>query len=302
MSYNHIIKYIKIIIVTYLISIIIRIYRKRKKPQDIYIISLVIFSKFWFLFAVVLYVFDLISDYFAIKFIKQNITACAVLLIFIAFLCALCILFSRWNICLNDKRIEFYRLLGKKNYCYLDKILKVEIDEKDNFYIYSETESVLKIPFKTDREYIITKLKQQGVCVKYKYDIDSFVMKLPLAYPVMYMCFFIVASLFTIHSICLNMLTGTLFWFVLALCLIYKTISDFLEIVIVDGNMIVQMGFLRKKREINYKQIISVIHREKNNTPYLYIYSEEGLKMKINMLCKNRKLMEELIKKHRWEY
>lgn len=96
----------------------------------------------------------------------------------------------------------------------------------------------------------------------------------------MYMCFFIVADLFTIDSIYLNMLTGTLFWFVMALCLIYKAISDFLEKVIVDGNMIVQIRFLRKKREINYKQIISVIHREKNNTPYLYIYSKEGLKRK----------------------
>lgn len=287
MSYDQIIKFIKILMVTYLISTIIRIYIKRKKTQDVYFISLVIFSKLWFLFAVVLYVFDLKFDYFAI---------------FIAFFCALCILFSRWKICINDKRIEFYRLLGKKNYCYFDKISKVEIDEKDNFYIYSETESVLKIPVKTGREYIITKLKQQGVCVNYKYDIDSFVMKLPLPYPVTYMCFFIVANLFAIDSIYLNILTGTLFWFVMALCLIYKTISDFLEKVIVDGNMIVQIRFLRKKREINYKQIISVIHREKNNTPYLYIYSEEGLKMKINMLCKNRKLMEELIKKHRWEY
>lgn len=302
MSYNYIIKFIKILFVSYLISAVIRIYKKQKKTQEEYIISLVIFSKMWFLFAMVLYVFDLIFDYFAINFLKQNITVYVVLFIFIAFLCALSILFSSWNICINDKRIEFCRILGKKNHCYFDKISKVEIDEKDNFFIYSKTDSVLKIPVKTGREYIIAKLKQQGVCVNYKYDIDSFVMKIPLPYPVIYMCFFIVADLFTIYSIYLNILTGTLLWFVMALCLIYKTISDFLEKVIVDRNMIVQMRFLRKKREISYKQIISVIHREKNNTPYLYIYSEEGLIMKINMLCKNRKLMEELIKKHRWEH
>lgn len=293
--------FMNVLIALFFIFTIIKIYQKQKRAQDKYIVNLVVFSKVWLLFAIVFFVLYMIYDCIVIRFIKQNPIVDIVLLALTAFLCILSVMFCRWHIDMNDERMEYCFLLGKTHYRYFDRMTKVEIDGKDNIYIYSEDEKVLKVPVEIGLEYLIHELKYHGVRVDYKYNMNHFVMKLPLFYPVLNLCFSIIAGVFVVYSIKLNMLVGILFWAVMELCLIAKTISDFLYNVMIDGNSIVQVRFLRKKRKIDYKQIIRVMHREKDNAPYLYIYSEKGLEMKINMLCENSRLLEELVKKHRWE-
>ena len=293
--------FMNVLIALFFIFTIIKIYRKQKRVQDKYTVNLVVFSKVWLLFAVVFFVLYMIFDCIVIRFLKQNPIVDIVLLALTAFFCILSVMFCRWHIDMNDKGMEYCFLLGKTHYRYFDRMTKVEIDGKDNVYIYSEDEKVLKVPVEIGLEYFIHELKYHGVRVDYKYNMNHFVMKLPLFYPVMDLCFSIIAGVFVVYSIKLNMLVGILFWSVMELCLIAKTISDFLYNVMIDGNSIVQVRFLRKKRKIDYKQIIRVMHREKDNAPYLYIYSEKGLEMKINMLCENSRLLKELVKKHRWE-
>lgn len=222
------------------------------------------------------------------------------LLALIIFLCILSVLFCRWHIDIDNKRIEYCSISGKNNYCYYNQITKAEVDEKNNMYIYSENGNVLKIPIEISDTYIIKMLRYQGVCVKYKYNIDDFMMKLPLFYPILYMFFSVLAGVLFIFSIGVNTL-ASIFWTIIMLATIYRTISDFWLKVIVKGNEIVQIRFFRKAKRISHKKIVKVISREKDNLPYIYIYSEKGLEMKINMLCENKKLMEELIKRHHWE-
>lgn len=303
--------FMNVLIALFFIFTIIKIYRKQKRAQDKYIVNLVVFSKMWLLFAVVFFVLYMIFDCIVIRFLKQNPIVDIVLLALTAFFCILSVMFCRWHIDMNDKGMEYCFLLGKTHYRYFDRMTKVEIDGKDNVYIYSEDEKVLKVPVEIGLEYFIHELKYHGVRVDYKYNMNHFVMKLPLFYPVLYLCFFIIVGVFAVclvklghlklDHLKLEHLAGILFWAVMELCLIAKTISDFLYNVMIDGNSIVQVRFLRKKRKIDYKQIIRVMHREKDNAPYLYIYSEKGLEMKINMLCENSRLLEELVKKHRWE-
>jgi len=291
----------KIMIALFLIFILIKIYQRTQKVKNEYVVNLAIFSNVWLLFASVCLVSYLLFDFLPISHEKEKLIADITLLVLTLFLCMLSVLFCRWHIDINSERIEYCSLLGKSNCRYFDRITKAEIDEMDNIYIHSENENILKIPVEIGRTYIIAKLQQHGICVKYKYDIDDFVMKLPLFYPVMYMFFSITAGAFAFFSIEVNMLVGILFWLIMFLCLINKTISDFCEKVIVNRNVIVQIKFLRKKREISFGQIVRVMYKKKNNMQYLYIYSERGLEMRINMLCKNRKLLEELVKRHHWE-
>lgn len=291
---------LKVLIAVPLIFALIRIYQRQKQVQSEYIINLVMLSRVWFLGALVFGALYILYGFLTISHVKYDLAVDIIVLAFTVFLCALSILFCRWHINIDNNRIEYCSLSGKCEYRYFNQITNAEIDEKDNIYLYSENEKVLKIPIETGRGYITAELRNQGVCIRYRYNIDEFVMKLPLFYPVMYMCFSIIISSAALYSIKENILVGVLFWSVIDVCLIAKTISDFLVKVIVDKNAIVQVKFFRKKK-IYYYQIVRVMRRERNNIPYLYIYSQEGLKLRINMLCKNKKLMEEFIKKHQWE-
>lgn len=110
------------------------------------------------------------------------------------------ILFCHWHINIDSKGIEYCPLSGKTKYCYFDRMTKVELDQRDNIFIYSENESVLKLP-----------VEIASVLSCYVY------------------VFFNNSGLGYFFSIKVNMLIGTLFWSVIFICLISKTISDFLE-------------------------------------------------------------------------
>jgi len=195
----------KIMIALFLIFILIKIYQRTQKVKNEYVVNLAIFSNVWLLFASVCLVSYLLFDFLPISHEKEKLIADITLLVLTLFLCMLSVLFCRWHIDINSERIEYCSLLGKSNCRYFDRITKAEIDEMDNIYIHSENENILKIPVEIGRTYIIAKLQQHGICVKYKYDIDDFVMKLPLFYPVMYMFFSITAGAFAFFSIEVNM-------------------------------------------------------------------------------------------------
>lgn len=291
--------FIKICIVAFLLYTIVKIYQKTKKTQREHIISLTVFSKVWLIFAVIGIVCYLFFGFLP-TITEKKIIIDIVLLAFIVFLCILSVLFCRWHIDIDDERIDYCSLTGKSKCCRLNEIMKAEIDEKGNICIYSENENAWKIPSEIGNTYLITALKLYGIDVKYKHKIDDFEMKLPLFYPVMYLCFFIIAGLFAVFSMKYYIFAG-LFWLVLTVASAYKSVSDLKDRVIVKNNMIIQTRFLRKTRKLKYGQVIKVMRRIRDNAPYFYIYSEKGLEMKINMLCENRDLLEEVVKKHHWE-
>lgn len=289
--------YVKVFVVVIFVFGFMKIYQKQKIIQKKYIFNMIIFSRIWLLFAAIFSVCFLISGFLA----ERTLVADIVLLVLMVSLVLLSILFLHWHIDFSNKRIEYGSLLWKNYYRDFDKTAKVEIDEKDNICIYSENEKVLKIPASIGQTYIIAELKHKGISIRYKYNVNDFVMKLPLFYPVMHITFSIIAGVFTICSIQTDIFPSILLWFIMMWFLIYKTVSDFWGKTIVYKGMIVQIGFLKKTKKIRFAQITKVVRREKNNIQYVYIYSEKGLEMRINMLCENRRLLEELIKQHRWE-
>lgn len=291
----------KILIVFLLLVSFGHAYRKAKKVQEEYFINLTIFSKIWLLFAVIFLVCYIFSGFIKTASEKTGMTIEMVFLALTIFLYILSILFSRWHIDIDEKKIGYCFLTGKSRYRYFDKIRKAEIDEKNNLNLYSEEEKVLKIPLEVGREYILTVLKVYGVRVSYKYNVGDFVMKLPLFYPVLYVFFFVIAGVLTGLAVKVNMWIGILLWSVMMCCLACKAASDFLGRVVVHKNEIVQTRFLRRTKRIAFNQIVKVKRRDRDNAPHLYIYSDKGLEMKINMLCENRELLEELVKRHHWE-
>ena len=293
--------FIKIVTIFFSPFAVVYAYRKAKKVQEEYIINLTLFSKVWLLFAVIFLVCYIFSGFIKTASVKTGMTIEMVFLAFTIFLYILSILYSRWHIKIDEEKIEYCFLSGKSRCRYFDKIRKAEIDEKDNLNLYSEEEKVLKIPLEVGREYIIAALKVYGVQVSYKYNVGDFVMKLPLFYPVLYVFFFVIAGLLNGLSVKVNMWIGILLWSVMMCCLACKAASDFLGRVVVHKNEIVQTRFLRRTKRIAFNQIVKVKRRDWDNAPHLYIYSDKGVEMKINLLYENRELLEELVKRRHWE-
>lgn len=277
------------------------VWRKAKEVQKEYIINLVIFSKMWLLFAVICTVCGIFFGFMKTASAETGIIVSMVFLVFAVLLYLLSILYCRFHIDIDDEKIEYCPPAGKSRCRYFDKITKAEIDEKDNLHLYSDGEKTLKIPLEIGREYVITLLKCNDVRVRYKYNIDDFEMRLPLFYPIFYIFCFIVAGMMAGLSAEVKLLRGVLLWSVMMACSAFEAASDYWGKVVVRRNEIAQVRFLRKTKRIAHKQIVRVARRSNGRAPQLLIYSEKGVAMKINMLCENRELLEELVRRRHWE-
>lgn len=292
--------FIKVCIVVFLMFAIVKSYQRAKDIQKKHTINLAVFSKIWLFFAAILIVGYLVSAFLMAG--TEIIIIDIILLALIAFLCISSVICCRWHIDSDDEGIRYCSFLGKSRYCYYDQIERVEVDEKGKVCIYFKNKDVLKIKIKSEIRdtYLIMQLRCHDINVEYKYKMNDFIMQLPLFYPAMHLCFFVIAVFLTVLEMKYIVLAG-LFFGALALGSLYNGVSAFKDKVIVKGNMIVQTRFLRKTRKIEYGQVDKVIRKTRDNAPYLYFYSDKGLVMKINMLCDNKELLEKLVKTHHWE-
>lgn len=160
---------------------------------------------------------------------------------------------------------------------------------------------VLKIPAGLGIEYFGLLLKSHGVDIKYKYRIDNFEMRMPVFYPVMYLCFSVIAGLAVVFGVKYQHSVGICFGVILTVASVYNSISNLLDRVIVKNNVITQTRFLRKARKIECGQVVKAEYKKKDNAPYYYIYSQKGVELKVNMLCYNRELFKMLVQRRHWE-
>lgn len=292
--------YIELCIAACFIVAIVKGYREAKRVQKEYTINFAFFSRIWLLADAIFTVCYLLSAFLIADEGKKEVMG-MVLLAFMIPLYILSIIHNRWYIDIKDGRVECRSVSGKKSSCRFDQITKAEIDEKNNISIYSGDKIMLKIPAELGKEYFGLLLKSYGVDIKYKYKIDDFEMKLPVFYPVMYLCFFIIAVAFVIFGMKYHYSIGIWFGVAVAFGLAYKGISNLLDRVIVKNNVITQTRFLRRARKIECGQVVKAVHKTKDNAPYYYIYSKKGVELKVNMLCYNKELFKALVEKRHWE-
>lgn len=292
--------YIKICVTVCFIFAIVKGYQKAKRVQKEYTITFAVFSKVWLFSDAVFTVCYLLSIFLMADIKKKNIIE-TILLAVMILLYILSVLFNRWYIDIDEEKVECRSLIGKKSTCCFKQITKAEIDEANNICIYSGDRLIMKISAEKGKEYFPMILKCHGVDVTYKYRVDNFVMRLPMFYPIMYLSCLVIACLFLFFSMEDHYSVGIWFWSVIVLASAFSSMSTFLDKVIVKNSVILQKRFLRKSREIDCRQVVKVMHRIKGNAPCYYIYSEKGLELKVNMLCENRELFNELIKRRHWK-
>lgn len=292
--------YIKICVAACSILAIVKGYQKAKRVQKEYTINFAVFSKVWLFFDAVFTVCYLLSIFLIADTKKKNIVE-TILLAVMILLYILSVLFNQWYIDINDEKVECRSLTGRKSTCCFDQITKAEIDEANNICLYSEDRLAMKISAEIGKEYFDMILRCHDVDITYKYKIDDFVMRLPMFYPIMYLSCLVIACLFAFLSMEDHYSVGIWFWLAIALVSGYKSISGFLDRVIVKNNTITQTRFLRGPQKIECGQVVKVVQRMRNNAPYYYIYSQKGVELKINMLCENRELFRELVKSRAWK-
>lgn len=177
--------FIKVCIAVFLMFAVVKVYQKAKEVQKKYTLNLVVFSKVWLFFAALLIVCYL----GLLKVSAKEIMIDIVLIVLIIFLLVLGVTFCRWHIDIENDRIEYCPLLGTGKCRYYDQITRAEIDEKNKIWLFSEDKDILKISSGMGSTYLIAILKGHNIRVEYRSKIDDFIMRLPLFYPVMHLCF-----------------------------------------------------------------------------------------------------------------
>lgn len=281
----------------------VKIYKKQKMVEQ-HMLNMIIVSKVYLICAIVVTLIMIAISIFPINITRRGkIVLFIVLILLLAFIYLFSFLFSCWYIDIKEETIEYCSLFGKIQFLSYKSIKNVEVDENNILHIHFKDEKKLKLSAqsKFGQNLIINELRHHNISVIYKYSINSFVMKLPLLYPVMHICCAIISSVFTIACGKMDMLIGIVLGILLMISSVCAFMSDIIGRVVINKNIIYQYRFLRRVKQLNISEIIRVDRREKDNAQYVLFYSKSGLKMKINMLCKNANLLEQIIRQHRWE-
>lgn len=293
----NIITYICILFIT---SIVTKtIYKKQARETEQYVFNMIIFSRIFLIGAVIFMIILCIVNAFPNNLIgREKILGILISIVFIIVLFSISFLFTRWHIDLQEEKIEYCSMFGKKKVISYDTILRAEIDERDILHIYygDNEEIIFPTGFGVGQNYIIEKLKSYKIVAKYKCSVNNFSMKLPLLYPIMHGGCTIISLVCVVVSLKLKMSIGIATGIVMTVCSIYALLSDIIGKIVVTKGIIYQYRFLRKTKKLKLSEVERVERREKDSVEYIYLYSKQGMKIKISMLCKNANLFEKVVR------
>lgn len=221
--------------------------------------------------------------------------------LWLIFLYALSIMYSLWEIKLNDKEVLYRNYLGKvKEISYSD----INCYEKynDGSIVFKNKEKVI---FKIEPEYateVLLWISDRARITAKKMNLNGFIVRPATYHKVLgVICFFCIVVFF-IFGIIVHSLSLTILSLCLAPLMIYNCVTQFTEKYTVKTDRINFDSFCRKSKSILFNEIRKVEEVYGDNVSYFFIYKKKEEKpfMKVNTYYENAQLLKQVAQKKKW--
>ena len=190
----------------------------------------------------------------------------------------------------TDNKIIYNLGFGTKELLY-SEVTKTVKNSSGDVLLYKNNKKMVTIP--KDLAYAIPKLQCNEK--KEKADKNEFIMQVSRFYRgLMIICCIVFIILF-IFSAYYSVSSGVIIFGIMLIVSIVECINEFKLKIFVSKKEINKVSLFRKKN-ILIQNITKVEIKNNNNANWLYIYSKNGLEMKINTLYTNSYLLDEILK------
>lgn len=192
---------------------------------------------------------------------------------------------------ITKDRIIYDLGLSKKELLYTE-ITNAKRNSFSDIVLYKNNKKVLTIP----KDFAVAEAMLEYHGIIEKENKDEFIMQVSTFYKGLMISCCIVFIVLLILCVCVNNRVGILLFGIMLIISFIECVNEFRLKVIVSKKEIRKIT-LFKNKSILIQNISKVEKKTIDNAEWYYLYSKDGLEMKINMLYTNSYLLEELLKK-----
>ena len=190
----------------------------------------------------------------------------------------------------TDNKIIYNLGFGTKELLY-SEVTKTVKNSSGDVLLYKNNKKIVTIP--KDLTYAIPKLQcneknESDNKNEFIMQVSKFYKGLMIICCIVFIIFFILSAYYSVSS-------GVIIFGIMLIVSIIECINEFKLKIFVSKREINKVSLFRKKN-ILIQNITKVEIKNNNNANWLYIYSKNGLEMKINTLYTNSYLLEEILK------
>lgn len=248
-------------------------------------------SRIFFICAIILSVIFIIAFSFPsnIEENSKTIVTLFVTLFNMIFYC-LSYIYNGIYIRITDNKIVYNIGFGTKELLY-SEITKTIKNSSGDILLYKNNKKIVTIP--KDLAYAIPKLQCNEK--NENDDKNEFIMQVSKFYKALMIICCIVFIMFFILSAYYSVSSGVIIFGIMLIISLIECINEFKLKIFVSKREINKVSLFCKKN-ILIKNITKVEVKKNNNANWLYLYSKNGLEIKINTLYTNSYLLEEILK------
>ena len=210
------------------------------------------------------------------------------------------IMYRLYYIKFGENNITYRNMLGKiRKYNYSD-IEYGELSYSRILTLYSNNKQILKFSVAEMRILILVTLGEKGVKIKKESVGESFVIEETKLYKGISWSGVIIFWGGTFLGIYLKHIFVTLVCLVFALLAVFDLFNKLKKIIVSDKSILV-VDLLKGKREVPFSKIKYIERKMKDDSEFIYFYSDKGLEFKYRSVNKNAAAFEDIIDKYRWK-
>ncbi len=191
---------------------------------------------------------------------------------------------------LTDDKIIYNLGFSTKELLYTE-IANAKKDLSGNILLYKGNKKVLKIP----KEFTFAESKLKYLKIIEQENKNEFVMQVPKFYRGLMVTCCVVFTAFLVLGAYTNNWYVVVFFGIMLIFSLLECINEFKLKIIVSKNEIKKISLFYKKN-ITISNITKVETRTIDNAEWLYLFSKNGLEIKINTLYTNSYLLKEMLK------
>lgn len=220
----------------------------------------------------------------------------------ILFLVVLSIFYGGTYVKIGKEKIYWRKMFGKEREIEYSEISLFKTDGMGNIKIYKEDKCVLHFAMGVNKVFVTEVLKNHKVPT-YDFKIqDSIIMKQGTGYVTFDAFCILVFIVFFLATAYYRMFFGMFLSFFFIIASIFSFFARTKREITVKNRKITEKRFLRRTKEICFKEVEYLSLRPINNSEEICIHSKNGKVIRVPRYYRNVEMLDNVIEKQHWRW
>lgn len=208
-------------------------------------------------------------------------------------------LYGRMYIKIGKEKIYWRDINGIKHEIKYEDISSYKIENENIVQLYKEDECILEFSMNKNKVFVTAVLRNRKVPRK-EYNGGKLIIKERKFNTIFATVFFIGSVMMLALNLFYGLIIGILLFFICFVIFFKACIMSLTNKIIIENETIVEKNLLQKDKKINFNDVDYVSFKNEKNIEKILIYSKDGTIIKIIKNYQNTDILENIIKKEKW--